>query len=167
MAGDNGVLQRFSAQINKAVLESQLFVGQFRPFELKRRCLAGAVDRQFVNPNFDLTRRQLGIDEIVAAVVNIATNLNHIFSPQFSGSQVNFRVIVCTENDLCFSIAVSKIDENQLFPLLAVAIHPAAQSDGLIDMVTTQFAAGMSSKHSWESEMCPLWVDNEVAQHDC
>ena len=110
--------------------------------------MTAAVNDQLMGADFDVAGRQLRIDKIVAPIPNIATNLNHIFAAKFSGDGIDLAVFLGIENNLCFPIAVPDVDKHEVFAVVTVTVDPAAESSGLVDMVTTKFAAGVSSKHS-------------------
>ena len=51
------------------------------------------------------------------------------------------------EDDLGEAVAVPQVDENDA-PVVAPPMDPAAQSHGLVDMLSSQFVASVGAVHS-------------------
>ena len=145
MADKDVLLQSFAAQVDKAILESQLFVRQFRPFDFKRRRPAGTEYRQFVSSDFDIAGVEFRIDQIIPAIAHFPFDLHDVLASQSAGDRIDLAVFFGIEDELCLAVAVSEVHENEVFAVVAITVNPAAECDRLVNMIAPQFAAGVSS----------------------
>ena len=97
--------------------------------------------------DFDFTGFESGIGHAVSAIANFSGDPDDIFAAETSCECVDFGVVIGIEDNLSFSVAVTEVDKNQLPPLLAVAVHPAGESNGLPGVFATKFTTGMCSVH--------------------
>ena len=80
-------------------------------------------------------------------VAHQSCHLQHIFAARFAGVVVGGRGIGDIDDDLGDAPTVTEINKNQP-ALIAAAVDPSGQSDGVSGVFGAQFAAGMRLQHT-------------------
>ena len=71
-----------------------------------------------------------------------------VLAAQLPGDGIDLTVFFSIKNDLSLAVAVTEVDKDKVFTMVTIAVDPSTESSGLVDMVTTKLAAGVSSVHS-------------------
>ena len=138
-------LNRHPAQIEIAILQPQILVGQLLSGKLRyleRRGGAAVENGEFLGLDFNVAGRQLGIVLAGQPFAHHALHRQNELTPDFLGQREHF--VVCLENRLGYAVAITHINEN-LIVIRPIGIDPAVQNDGFPDMCFPQFSARMCS----------------------
>ena len=128
MAQFEVLLHLLPAQIDIAVFQTKLFVGN-RFFGRRERRHARVVqDQQLLGSNLNFAGRHFGIDYIRAATANCALDRHHIFRPDLFGLGVALRGPVFVEHDLGDPGAVTQVEKDQV-AVIAAPVHPTHEGD--------------------------------------
>ena len=127
MTQDQGLLHGRTPQVDKAVLQTQFFVGKIGLRRKERRRLALVQDFHLTSLDVDFAGGELQILHVGGTGDDFAGHANHVFVSKRSCNRVHFR-IRRTENDLRNSITVTQINEDQPAKV-PIGINPSAQSD--------------------------------------
>ncbi len=148
-----------AAQIEIAILQPQIFVGQFQPARLKRWRLALVEQNKPGGPNLNFTGGQFGIDGPLGSRGHFPGHGDHEFAAQRSGQLLRLDAAVGVKRDLRLAVAVAQVDENNA-AMVAVAINPAANRDFLANVPRVKFAARMSphQRHISQSRFGPVFA---------
>ena len=132
----------FAAQIQKPVAKTLLFrdlVGA-RDLERQRFCRRQYLD--LVDHDLDVAGREGGIDVLLRAGDDPASDADHALEPDPFGD------LECAgfghEDALRHAVVVAQIDEQQL-PMVPLAIHPSGKANGPADVLGRQRGAGVSA----------------------
>jgi len=139
---DVGVHLRAS-QVDVAVLQPHLFVDVGVGIAgRKRRHLALVEQLQAGGDHLDLAGIHLGIDGALIAQLDLAGDGQHVLAAHALHALVKLRAALFVEDNLGDAGAVAEIDKDQV-AVIAAAVDPAHESDGLACIGGTQFAATM------------------------
>src|SRR3989338_3197192 len=96
--------------------------------------------------NLDLAAGDVGVGRAFRAVAHLACDAQHEFVAHRLGDPEHLGVVRIAD-DLRHPLAVAQVDENHP-AVVAAAMRPAAQADGLIELVGVEQSAVMSSHGS-------------------
>ena len=123
-----------AAQIEIAILEPQILVGQILAAGLQRRSQALVEHFEPIGPDLDLAGRQLGVDAFLPGRrATRPVDADHEFAAQRAGQSRLAGPHSGPNDDLGLAVAVAQIDE-QGAAMIAVAVDPAAEGDRLADV---------------------------------
>ncbi len=140
----NVVLHGVAPQINVAILEAQLFVGQNSVARQELRLLRLVQDAQLFRHQFNLAAGNVFVDGIGVAQLHCANYGNHVFIAQLAGFFVQRGIVLLVTYNLGNSRTVAHVDEDQV-PQIAAAIHPAHEHGFLAGIRSAQRAAHVGS----------------------
>ncbi len=121
-------LHLLPAQIDVAIFQAQLFVGDGLFGRRKRRHPGVVQHQQLLGGDLDFAGRHLGVDHILAAQANRAHHGHHVFRPHLFGLGVAFRGQIFVEHDLRDPGAVTQVQEDQV-AVVAAPVHPSHEDD--------------------------------------
>ena len=136
-------MQLLAAQVEEAVAEPRL-LGIVVVAEDRHRQLSAAADSTSIRAAKTSTSPvgRFGIDRLGRARLHLAVDADHPFGPHLLGRREGRRFGV--GDDLGQAVVVAQIDEQQP-AMVADAVHPAGEADGLADVVGAERAAGVAS----------------------
>ena len=137
-------LHGVAAQIDVAVLQAHLFVGEHRVARQEWRLLGLVQNAQFIDDQFDLAGRDVLVDGVGVAQLDGADGGDDELVAQRLGLLVNGRVAFLAEDHLRDARAVAHIDEDQVAEV-AAAVDPSHEDGFLASVGGAQGAAHVSS----------------------
>ena len=132
-----------AAQVQHAVRQAG-GLGQIVVIELERRRDRRVQDLDFLAQHFDLARGQFGVGRAGRTLAHQAGDADAEFVAQALGGGEGG--VVRIEHDLGQARAIAQVDEDDP-AVVAAAVHPAEQGDGLAEMVTANLA-GIAGTHA-------------------
>ena len=128
-----------AAQVEVAVLHAQVVAAVGVVLDGERRGIGRVEDVQLADLNFDLAGGDLQI--LGLALADGADGLDDELAAELPGLATEVGVGVHVEGELRDAVAVAQVHEGEAAEV-AGALDPAAQGDGLSDVVGAEFAAG-------------------------
>ena len=136
-------------QVEVAILQPQFFVRQVLTVCARRHRRGDALVEQLEigDAKLDLAGGVLRVRHAGRPLGDVAGHLDHVLGPQrLALFDDRRRRVGRIEHDLRDAVAVAEVDE-QAAAVVAIAVDPATQRDGLADVIDAKFAAGMGSQH--------------------
>ena len=122
-------------EIQEAVAQPLLFGNLLRAGHLKRQHFGGRQHLEPIGHHLDAPGRQRRVDVLVGARDHLARHADDALELDgFGGLE---RVRVGREHDLRDAVVIAQVDEQQI-AVVALAMHPAGDTDVLPDMLGTQ-----------------------------
>ncbi len=143
MAKNEDLLHRRPSQVEVAIGQPQLFV-RLGTVHLERRGRRRIVNDQVAGADFDPPGLEPGVFLAAHPRGHHAFDADDILVAQLPGQRLQLGPSVRFENNLCDSIAIAEIDEEQAAEV-APGVNPAVDHDVLPDMLGGQVATRMSS----------------------
>ena len=138
------------AQVQVAVLQTQIFRRQVLLRGRKGRRLAAVQDFQGRDAEFDFAGVQLRIRGAFGPMGHFPLDANDIFGPQAAGLLDHLLAALGAGDDLGLAIAVAEVDEHRA-AVVAGAVHPSAERYFLSNVFRPKLAASVSSQQGSES----------------
>ena len=136
------LVQRVAAQVEEAVFQPDV-LGIVGLAEHRQRQLPGRRQHlDLARENLDLAGRQIGVDGIAGARLDLAVDADHPFAAHRLGGLEGRRIRI--GDDLRQAVVVAQVDEQQP-AMVADAVHPARKADGGADVGFPQLGAGMAA----------------------
>src|SRR5580700_2133221 len=137
-------LHGIAAQVDVAVLQTHLFVGQVRVARQEGWMLGFVEDAQFVDDEFDFAGGDVLVDGVRVAKLDRADGGDDELVAELLGFFVNGGIVLTAEDDLRHAGAVTDIDEDDGAEI-AAAVDPSHE-DGLFAFIgRAQSAAHVST----------------------
>ena len=157
-------MRLFPAQVQKAITQARFLAQVGIAENLHRQSFGGAFDVEFVDPHFDRAGRDAGIDRFFRALDHRAGDRHHAFGTHpFDTREQRTRNV---DHALRQAIVVAQVDEQQV-PVVALAMDPAGQANGLADVGFAQLATGMGAVRMHEGYFPSNNVRDGSAWSDC
>ena len=137
------VLHLRAAQVEIAILEAHFFVGDCLFGRRKRGQLRVVQDQQVRRGDFDFAGDHFRVDRIRAAQPNLADRRDDVFRAHVLGFGMAFGRKVLIQHNLRNAVAIAQVEEDEV-AVIAPAIHPTHQRDGLAGVGRAQLAARVS-----------------------
>ena len=126
-ARDDVPVQRVAAQVEEAVFEADV-LGIVRLAEHRQRQFLGRRQHlDLARENLDLAGRQVGVDGLGRARLDLAVDADDPFAAHGLGGLEGRRIRI--GDDLGQAVVVAQVDEQQA-AMVAHAMHPARKADG-------------------------------------
>ena len=138
------VLHLRASQVEIAILEPHFFVGDCLFGRRKRWKLRVVQDQQVRRGDFDFAGDHFRVDRIGAAQADLADRGDDVFRAHVLGFGMAFGRKVLIQHNLRNAVAIAQVEEDEV-AVIAPAIHPTHQRDGLAGVGGAQFAAGVSA----------------------
>jgi hypothetical protein len=139
---DDVGVQRLAAQVEEAVLETDI-LGIVRLGEHRQRQLGGFAQHfELANEHLDLTGRLLGVDRLRRALLHLAVDADHPFRAHSLGQLE--RLGIGVDDQLGQPVMVAQVDEQQP-AVIADAMHPATEPHIIAHVTLTKGGAGVGA----------------------
>ena len=158
MAEEQIALDRAAAQVEVAVLHAQVVAAVGVVLDGEWRGVGRVEDVEFIHLDFDLAGGDLQV--LGLALADGADGLDDELAAELPGLATEVGVGVHVEGELRDAVAVAQVHEGEAAEV-AGALDPAAQGDGLSDVVGAKFAAGVGTVHV---VMGGRWSRNRAAK---
>ena len=109
MAQFDVALQVGPAQVDVAILQAHLFVGQHRVGGRERQRLAVVEDAQLVGNHLDLAGRNVLVDRVRVAQLHVADDGDHKLGAHRGGPVVDFSAGIGSDHNLRDPAAVAQV----------------------------------------------------------
>ena len=94
-----------TAQIKISVFHSYIIAAVGIVLYRERRCRTFRKDVEFLNQNFNVSGRDIGI--LTLTFTDFADNLNAIFTSELASAPTQFTIVSFVEDELCDTISVA------------------------------------------------------------
>ena len=124
-------MQRFAAQIEEAVTQADILGIFLLARHRHRQLLSRGQHSGAARIDFDLAGCEVGIDRAFAAGLHLAVDGHDAFDAQ--GFENGERGAVAVGHDLGHAVVITQVHEQDA-AVIALAVHPARQADGLANI---------------------------------
>ena len=133
-----------TAQVEVAILHTDIVAAVGVVLDSERRCNTLREDIQFLSDNLDIASRQICV--LALTLVHYAFHLHAELTSEFACTCAKVAVIRVVEDELCDTIAVAEVNECHTTHL-ASALYPSGKSHGLATIRETKLSACIRSIH--------------------
>ncbi len=165
MAQDQVALHVRTPQVDVAVSQPDVLADREILLHQERRRARRVQDVDLLRRDFDLARRQLGVDRIVVTANYGTFNRDDEFATQQPGAGVDVGPLL-VEHYLGHARAVPQVDEDQAAQI-PPPMDPTHQNDALANIARTQIAAAMGSFEATEEIQRDGGLTCGVHQRSC
>src|ERR1019366_5828522 len=138
------VMQLWPAQVDIAILQAHLFVGQHGIAGRERQGLAIVQDAQLVGNHLDFAGGNVLVDRVGLAQLGVADDRHHKLGAHRSRAVVDFGPGVGGDHNLCDPAAVAQVEEDEIAEI-APLVHPSHEHNFGAGVGGAQLAAHMST----------------------
>ena len=131
-----------AAEVDVAVLEADFLVGDGVFGGREGRRLRVVEEEEVVGDELDVAGGHVGIGEAFAAVAEDSRDGDDVLGARGFGLGVSFGGDFLVEDDLRDAGAVAEVEEDEV-AVVAAAVDPAHEGDGLAGVGAAEFAAGV------------------------
>ena len=137
-----------TAQVEVAVLHTDVVAAVGVVLDSERRCCALRKDVQFGSDDFNVAGRKVGV--LAFALVHNACHLNAVFASELACTCAKLAVVRVVEDKLCDAIAVAQVNKCHSAHL-SNALYPSGKRYGLAGIGETQLSTSVCSIHIYYS----------------
>ncbi len=149
--GDGNLVAQFDvamqfgpSQVDIAILQAHLFVGQHRIAGRERQRLAVVQNTQLVGNHFDLAGRDVLVDRVGLAQLGVTDDGNHKLGAHRGRPVVDFGSGIGSDHNLRDPAAVAQVEKDKIAEI-APLVHPSHEHNFGAGVGGAQLAAHMST----------------------